>query len=193
MTTTELDERIEALLVRRVALAALINAAHVDALQDPERLMSAALLREEFRAIPAQIGELTRQRVLAHLAELRDQAAKLRAEYEPLVAEYEAAADRAIEWRKQRRKVQLHELGDLMRDGFELDHANRSVATAYELARARLQAVYTTAAAQYGCGLDGSDFQAWATGRVNNIPLPCDSAAWAAVAVKRGKEAARLA
>jgi uncharacterized small protein (DUF1192 family) len=193
MTTAELDARIAALRNRVETLRAELSQSYIAAIEDPEQLRRAMLAQGELLAIPTQIGELTRRRVLAHLTELAAEVAALMPEYERIDALDTERREAAIAWRNRRLGQTPTMLDGYAREGHALDEQYRGVSEMLERQRLQIQARYTWAANTYGVGLDGSDFERWATGRRANYPLPHTEAAWQAAAARIGQEAAHKA
>jgi uncharacterized small protein (DUF1192 family) len=188
MTTAELDARIAALRNRVETLRAELSRGYIAAIEDQSQLQRAITAKAELEAIPAQIGELTRRRVLAHLAELRAEIAALMPEYERLDALDTERREAVTAWRNRRLGQTPTMLDGYAREGHALDEQYRGVSEMLERQQLQIQARYTRAANTYGVGLDGSDFERWATGRRANYPLPHTEAAWQAAAARISQE-----
>jgi hypothetical protein len=192
-TTTELDARLATLRAEVETLRRELDALRVAAADDPDIFAQLPALQARLQAYPAIVGDLTRRRVLAHLAELKAEADDLRPEYERLDALDTARRAAVTTWRKDPRgKVPATQTAYLA-EGAAIDAEYAGVTAAFDRARLALQTFYVRAAKEYGVGLDGSAFESWATGRRNNYPLPHDRGAWEAAARQRGQAAERRA
>ena len=191
-TTNELDARLAALRAEIEGLRRECNEVRAAALDDPDMYGQLPALQTRLNAYPAQVGELTRRRVLAHLAELRAAAAAARPEYDRLDALDTERAAALATWRKDPRSRVPAALDAYWRDGRAIDAQYKGVAVAYELKMQALRGCYHKAAQLYGVGLDGSDEER-AANRQYPSPLPYSQAAWEAVANKIGQDAARRA
>ena len=189
-TVAELDTRLAALRKRRQELHYALDAARVAALDAPEKWVEAAALREEYEAFPAQVGELTRQRVLAELTAWQAEAAAGLEAWREMDARDTEHGSRTAAWRQDPRRKLPAELSAYMADGRALDAEYNGEHDAFVLATHKLTAIYSRAAA-YGVGLDGSAMNGQATGhrQAGNPNLNYDAATWAAAAQREADKA----
>jgi hypothetical protein len=190
-TSQELDALLAARRARAEVLRQELSFGYIAALEDPEQMKRAIVAKAELEAIPTQIGELTRRRVLARLAELRAAAEELRPDWEALDAAHTEYHEAFVAWQNERLKQIPATMDAYQRRGHELSDAYRPQAVVWETCKLKMQMFYVWAANEYGVGLDGSDFERWATGKRNNYPLRHDEAAWNEAAQRAGQEAAR--
>jgi hypothetical protein len=168
-----------------------LNRALIDALGDQRALQRAPELREQLAALPVQIRELTRRRVLAELQELAAEIAELKPEFERLNQVDDEARAAVNEHRRQQNKQTPDTRTQYAQTGQALDARYKLDLRAFELLTQKIRALYGKAAFGYGVAIDGSDLERWATGRAHLAPLPTGPAAWEAAAAKAGQEAER--
>ncbi len=191
-TVKELDKRIAKFAIYGQNLHYQIDALRILALDNDTVLPELARVQAAYAALPTQHGELTRRRVLAHIAELQAEAAALRPEYERLSAEYDVAQAEVAAWRQaENRNRRPDMIGEYMRQGHELSERTRPIFAAYEVAKLHLSRPYLVAQNLYGVGLDGSDFERHVTRTKEAYrKLPCTQAAYEAAAQQAGAKAA---
>ncbi len=192
MTTKELDAQIEALKADIARLRKEADRVRIAALDDPAAFAELPAIQTRLSAYPAQIGELVRRRVLAHLEELRAEVIALRPEYERLDALDTERSAALAAWRRDQRGQIPAAFDAYYADGRALDAQYDGVPAQYEKAWRALQVRYVWAS-QYGVGLDGSKEERVAMGRGATYFLPHSQEAWEAAARQRGETAARRA
>jgi len=159
-TLAEHDARIDALFAEANSLTDRIRKLAAEALDRPAALQERAELRERLDAMPGMIGEATRRKVLATMAELRAQRDELAAAY----AEESAAADAsratvaALVKEKRAQAADYARGQELQAEIYKVGRAGEAQLGKADGLRFRLEGVYANAA-RHGLWLDQSDLQ----------------------------------